>query len=406
MLNPVVSRFLSTGSLVAVIASAASVEATTVAAAPATSAVAGGTTTVVPRGAAYKALRGNRVTISSIGDVKRKGTRYTVPVAGGSVGTTSSLRYAPTDGLLLRRGSRSVRLTGLSVRLAAKGSRVTGRIDGGRAQTLFTLSRPALKVSGTQARATKVDWRLTAVGARKLRRELAAKRLRAGAFARTSFDLRVVSPDALIPGTPAPATPGGGGGGGTPAPTPPATSASCRVLTGDEPTQNSVLDWGLKQSFRNYIGGEGTITTSNGAVAGSTGSYWFGRSSVTAAGADGSLSAAFRGAVYFEKYGTGEAAMLRLWLCNPRIEAPSGAGVGSLFVDMLSKSLSDGKVVEYPNARLAEIDLTKGSRTLTGGFVRWTNVPAKLTAEGVNAFAGFYTTGTALDPLNLTVPAP
>lgn len=366
-----------------------------------------GTTTVKPGGAAYRTLQRAKVTLSTLGDAKRTKAGTRIPVTGGSAAKASELRHSNVDGLLLRRGSSAVRVTGLRIRLDGGKSRVTGRIDGKRAQTLFTIGSTRLKIdsSGGSARTATRSWTLTAAAARTLGRELRVERLRKGTFARASSEVRLA-----IPGTtgaaPGAATPAPGTGGGAVAPTPPPSAVACQALPGDGATQTRVLDWGLRQSFRNYVGSEGRIVFSDGAARSASGTFLFGVSSVTSYDASGALSAAFRGSVYFEKWGTGDAAALRLWLCNPRIDAPAGATVGALHVDMLSKRLDTGTIVEYPNVRLADIDLTAGTRQMSGGAIRWSGVPTKLTAQGVEAFAGFYTAGEALDPLSLTVAVP
>lgn len=369
-------------------------------------AVREGTTTVKPGGAAYRTLRRSKVKLSTLGDAKRTKSGTRIPVTGGSAARSSELRHANVDGLLLRRGSSSVRITGLRIRLTGRKSRVTGRIDGKRARTLFTIGSTRLRIdrSGGSARTATRSWKLTASAARTLGRELRVKGLRRGTFARVSSKVTLTVPGATsaAPG-PATPTPGVGGAVPVPVPAPPPGTVACEALPGGDATQTRVLDWGLRQSFRNYVGGEGSIVASDGADRSAGGSFLFGVSSVTSYDAQGALSAAFRGSVYFEKWGTGEAAALRLWLCNPRIEAPSGAAVGALHVDMLSKRLDTGQIVAYPGVRLADIDLTAGTRQLSGGAVRWSGVPTKLTAAGVEAFAGFYTAGEALDPLNLTV---
>jgi hypothetical protein len=371
----------------------------------ASTSVRAGLTTIAPSGAAYRTLQRAKVRVSPLGDAKKTGSRVRVPITGGTAGKASDLRHAAIDGLVLRRGSRVVRVTGLRIRLTGKGSRVTGRIDGKRARTLFALPSTRLRIdakAGSGRSATR-NWRLTTAAARTLGRELGVPRLRAGAFARASSQVVLAGP-ATSPAPGSSTTPGSGGGAA--APTPPPSSVACRVLPGEGATQTRVLDWGLRQSFRNYVGGEGRIVASDGAATSPAGTYLFGVSTVGGYDASGALSVAFRGSVYFEKWGTGEAAALRLWLCNPRIDAPAGATVGALHVDMLSKRLDTGQIVEYPDVRLADIDLTAGTRQLSGGVMRWSGVPTKLTPQGVEAFAGFYEPGATLDPLNLTVAVP
>lgn len=344
--------------------------------------VGDGAMTVAPGGAAYRALRRSGVSIGSLGGATRAGTRIVLPVAGGTAGRASELRHRAADGLSLRRGRRIVRVTGLRVRLAVSGSRVTGRIDGGGRLTLFTLGWRSLRVAsdaGT-ARGGKAPWRLSVAAARALRRKLGVSRLRPGVFARSTVVVRL-----------------GGGGAAAPGGAKPSAPPASTVGAG------SALDWGLRESFRRYLSGDGVVSASDGATVTASGGYRFPVAAVTGFDAAGALSASFRGTVYFEKHGRGDAAMLRLWLRNPRIEAPAGATRGALYADMASKSLSAGRIIDYPNVRLAEIDLTSGARGFANGTVTWRGVRTTLTAEGVDAFAGFYVAGDALDPLDLSV---
>jgi hypothetical protein len=343
-----------------------------------------GATTVAPGGAAYRALRRSGVSIGALGGATRVGPRIVLPVAGGTAGRASELRHGAGDGFALRRGRRAVRMAGLRVRLAVSGSRVTGRIDGGRRLTLFTLGWRSLRIdadAGT-ARGTRAPWRLSVAAARALRRKLDVPRLRPGVFARSTVAVRLGAGAAVAPGA------------GVPSGSPGAAVST-----------EHALDWGLRESFRRYIVG-GTIAASDGAAVTAAGTYRFPVTAVTAFDAAGALSASFGGTVYFEKHGRGDAALLRLWLRNPRVEAPAGATRGALYADMTSKSLSEGRIVEYPSVRLAEIDLTSGTRGFADGTVTWRGVRTTLTAEGVDAFAGFYVAGDALDPLDLVVRVP
>lgn len=362
----------------------------TAAHAAATTVVTGGTTTLHPTGAAYRTLARAGVRVRSLGDARAVGSRFRLPVTGGLLGGVTVLEHGATDGLLLQGADDAVRLTALRVRLG-RSARVTGRVDGGPASTLFVLDATGLTTAPGGARASrrKVTWRLTARGARTLRRGLGVRGLRAGTFATASLTAALQRPGtAPAPGTPAP-------GPTTPAPGGP----SSRVVAG-------TAAWGVKTSFRSYVGSgtggaAGKIEVSDGAARTADGGFGFGAGSGTADRATGGVDVGFRGTVYFEKHGVGEAAALRVWVRNPHVV--SNGTAATLHADVSSKDLGSGAVVDYPNVAVADLDLTKGSRSATDTTVTWTGIPATLTAAGAPAFAGFYQPGAALDPVSFSV---
>jgi hypothetical protein len=352
--------------------------------------VTGGTTIVRPTGAAYRTLTRAGVRVRSLGDTRARGSRFLLPVTGGLRGGVTVLEHGATDGLLLQRADDVVRLTGLRLRLG-RAARVTGRIDGGAASTLFLMKASGLTGTAASGKATrrKVTWRLTARAARTLRGELGVRGLRAGTFASASLTALLQKPGApAAPGAPAP-------GPATPAPGGP----SPRVVAG-------TAGWGVKTSFRNYVGSAsggatGKIEVSEGATRVPDGTFGFGAGAGTVDRATGGLGVAFRGTVYFEKHGAGESAALRLWVRNPRVVFDGSAAM--LHADVSSKDSATARVVDYPDVALAQLDVTKGSRTTTDTTVTWTAIPATLTEAGAPAFAGFYGAGTELDPISFSV---
>ncbi|WP_022929625.1 HtaA domain-containing protein [Patulibacter americanus] len=362
----------------------------TAAQAAAPTVVTGGATTLRPAGPAYRTLARAGVRVRSLGDARASGSRFVLPVTGGQRGRVTVLEHGATDGLQLQGRDDAVRLTGLRVRLG-RSARVTGRVDGGAASTLFVLKASGLSGTAASGRATRrnVTWRLSAKAARTLRRELGVRDLRAGAFATTSLTALLQKPGAPpAPGAPAP-------GPAAPAPGGPAP----RVVAG-------TAGWGVKTSFRNYVGSAsggatGKIEVSDGATRVPDGTFGFGAGTGTVDRATGALDVAFRGQVYFEKHGSGESAALRLWVRNPRVVF--NGTVAMLHADVSSKDSATARVVDYPNVALAQLDLTKGSRTATDSTVTWTAIPATLTEAGAPAFAGFYGAGTELDPISFSV---
>lgn len=158
-------------------------------------------------------------------------------------------------------------------------------------------------------------------------------------------------------------------------------------------------DWGVKLSFRNYINGpiaQGTTTLSDGVVQNTDGTYAFPILSGDYDSASGDATIQFGGKVAYEGHG----GLLTMTIEDIRIEV--AGGVGELYADVSSKSLSGSGVDEYPNVNLADLDLSGGGLTIDGDTLTLPPTPATLTEAGVPAFADFYPAGADLDPLSFT----
>ncbi|MFC9482097.1 HtaA domain-containing protein [Streptomyces griseus] len=169
--------------------------------------------------------------------------------------------------------------------------------------------------------------------------------------------------------------------------------------------QGGRLDWGIKSSFQSYVtgpiangswnltGGAATVGGSQFRFHSATGSYDPGT---------GAFSSGFSGGVHFTGHtkadGTNE---LDLTISRPTVRINGGSG--TLFADMVSKERGTGKVSNRSQVPLARLGL--GGIDMKGGStpVALTNIPTTLTAEGASAFAGYYTEGTPLDPVSLSV---
>ncbi|KIQ66124.1 hypothetical protein TR51_18345 [Kitasatospora griseola] len=154
------------------------------------------------------------------------------------------------------------------------------------------------------------------------------------------------------------------------------------------------LDWGVKASFRNYVtgpAGGGSVELTGGATRNTDGSYHF---NLASAGYDlttHSLNAAFDGGVRFLAHG----GALDVALSDLRITT-SGT-TGTLTADTASKE-TVGAPAPTPRQDVPLATFTVARDTTTG-----TATPAKLTAEGAKAFAGFYQAGAELDPLSIVL---
>lgn len=219
------------------------------------------------------------------------------------------------------------------------------------------------------------------------------------------------SPSTSDPASPSPSSPA------SPSPTvstsgPASPSASASASASPDPSgtpsqepatdgeiADGTLGWGVKESFRTYVvdgAAHGRITASDGATqADGNGAFTF-----TGATGDydtdaGTLSAAFAGAVEFKGHESGGAYGLDLTLSDLTARLDGGSGELTADVDSLGEK-SDDVVLADLKAGSSELTVRDDVITLDG-------VKATLTKAGAEAFGGFYTAGTELDPVDLSV---
>jgi hypothetical protein len=165
----------------------------------------------------------------------------------------------------------------------------------------------------------------------------------------------------------------------------------------------ATLQWGFKQSFRNYI--SGPIAHGGWTVDGvddTTPFAWSGGAGTAdQAGATGWVN--YGGSIHFtghEGMGvpTGSYA-LDLTISNVRVQQTS-AGAATIVVDTRSNSLADPLTfVDSLDVPFATVDLASATNASDATTVAYSGAPSVLTAEGAAAFSGFYGAGTALDPV-------
>ncbi|MFJ9953166.1 HtaA domain-containing protein [Kitasatospora sp. NPDC091207] len=168
------------------------------------------------------------------------------------------------------------------------------------------------------------------------------------------------------------------------------------------------LDWGIKQSFLTYVTGpiaKGNWALTGGAatVAGST--FRFHSATGAYDPATGALSAAFSGGVRFTGHQENGGNALDLSIGRLTFRAAAGGGAG-LYADVSSKAKDTGQVSSVSQAKLADLSLAGVDLRGAAGTLALSNVPATLTDAGAKAFGNFYTAGTALDPVSLSVNLP
>ena len=180
----------------------------------------------------------------------------------------------------------------------------------------------------------------------------------------------------------------------------PVTAASAAART----VQGGRLDWGIKSSFQSYVTGpiaKGNFSLLGGAATVGGSQFRFHSAKGTYDPDSGALDSGFSGGVRFTGHqkpdGTHE---LDLTISRPTVRISGGSG--TLFADVSSKSKATGRVTSGTQIPLAS--LAVGGINMKGGGspVALNNIPATLTSQGATAFAGYYTAGTALDPVSLS----
>jgi len=156
-----------------------------------------------------------------------------------------------------------------------------------------------------------------------------------------------------------------------------ASPASAEDLSGGR------LDWGVKESFRSYITGpisQGEVQTGDGAST-VDGVYRF----HSAAGSyeDGTARIDYRGWVYF----WGHDGELDLTFANPSVEYSGSAGTLYVYVNGTQTDLAT---------------LSGASLDVSGSTLAVSGAAAVLTANGAEAFAGYYEAGQELDPVSFS----
>ena len=158
------------------------------------------------------------------------------------------------------------------------------------------------------------------------------------------------------------------------------------------------LDWGLKSSFSTYITGpvaNGTITVGGGAGTVGASQYRFHSATGEYDASSGDYTASYSGNVRFVGHLQDDGSYeLDLTLANPSVSISNGAG--TLYADVNAHGTVYNQVA-FGILELGGLDTSGAS-----GSVAVSNIPVTLTAEGAEAFNGFYHAGQALDPVSLT----
>ncbi|WP_432252056.1 HtaA domain-containing protein [Streptomyces sp. HNM1019] len=188
------------------------------------------------------------------------------------------------------------------------------------------------------------------------------------------------------------------------------TAADAHTVADGRTVAGGRLDWGIKSSFQSYVTGpiaKGSWSLRDGAATVGSDQFRFHSATGSYDPADGAFEAAFSGGVRFLGHRKPDGSyQLDLTIGHPTVRIPAGGRGATLYADMTGKAKGTGKVTSARQVPLATLDL--GGVTMRGGGspVVLNHLPAKLTSEGAKAFAGYYTAGTELDPVSLSVDAP
>lgn len=165
------------------------------------------------------------------------------------------------------------------------------------------------------------------------------------------------------------------------------------------------LDWGIKSSFQSYVTGpiaQGSWSLTGGAATVGGSQFRFHSATGAYDPGSGTLRAGFSGGVRFlgHRKATGTYE-LDLTISRPTVRV--SGGTGTLYADMTSRARGSGQVSTRSQVPLASLSLSGIDTRGGSGTLGLAALPATLTAQGASAFAGYYTAGTALDPVTLSV---
>ncbi|MDR2255263.1 MAG: HtaA domain-containing protein [Arthrobacter sp.] len=168
---------------------------------------------------------------------------------------------------------------------------------------------------------------------------------------------------------------------------------------------DATLNWGVKESFRNYVTGPiaaGKIATSNGVTqASETGIFSFTEGSGVLKDGKGTIS--FKGELNF----TGHSGQMDLTYSNVRVKLTS-ATTGVVLLDAKAPKTGMTDAFDLKNIEFAKITFPASALTIKDSVLTLKDAAVKLTTDGSKAMADFYDAGQEIDPLSInalvTVP--
>ncbi|MDO8187078.1 HtaA domain-containing protein [Conexibacter sp. JD483] len=170
-------------------------------------------------------------------------------------------------------------------------------------------------------------------------------------------------------------------------------------------TSGAGLDWGLKESWRNYIGPAGT-TLSDGVTRNADGTFHFPVTGGSYEPDTGTTVVRFGGTVVFLGHCEGEGGTrpcaLDLTLSNPRVEITEDGS--SLYATVASRPIEGGEIRPFENLNVAALDTEDATPAVDATTTSWSGLPARMTLEGSSVFT--YTVGTVLDAVSFGYDGP
>ena len=404
--------FASSLRLLLVVAAMASF--TFVAAAPASAAIetTGSGTVAIGSGKAGKALGKARVSVVAVKPAtsKRKGGLTSVVAPASSVAVGSTTTVGLRGGIAFKRGKAKASFSKLKVKITQKRATVTGVLGGKRLSLVTGSAASVIDPVERRIRLSGAKVSLTGDAAKALRKKLKLRKLPAGPAGTLSVSVRwteilpLVDPYFEQCGIAASSKLNGS----LPAPAP------LPVLTGAKPTVGAGVNWGFRESFRNYIfGAGGSMQALDGAGLVQTGPS---PSSFTWPNAPGSYTANdpvdlnddqaivnSTGSVLFCNSPHG----FRVVISNPTvvIDGDQGRIIADVDANFTNKWIPSQRI------DFATLDLTGVTPfyNRSGAEVTWSDVPVKLTQSGADAICGTgdapvcgYAEGNPLDPISVT----
>nr|WP_255549167.1 HtaA domain-containing protein [Corynebacterium sp. TAE3-ERU30] len=166
------------------------------------------------------------------------------------------------------------------------------------------------------------------------------------------------------------------------------------------------MEWALRESFINYVGGATSVSggaskTIEGDARVERG-YRFTLKKVSYDEDTATTRAEFNGTVHFLQYCSGStpargSCALDLEFSDPTIVVGEDS---YLEMDVYAKQYPSGDVFEKKRARIATINPSSATFTQDGSMAQWSNLVPTLTADGVRAFSNFYNLGSPLAPVS------
>ncbi|MFG2875988.1 HtaA domain-containing protein [Streptomyces sp. NPDC048337] len=168
--------------------------------------------------------------------------------------------------------------------------------------------------------------------------------------------------------------------------------------------QGGRLDWGIKSSFQSYVTGpaaKGGFQLKSGAATVGGSLFRFHSAAGSYDPDSGAFEASYAGGVTFQGHQKSDGVYeLEMSVSRPTVRI--GGGKGTLYADVSSKAKDTGAVTSRSQVPFATLGLGGVDMKGGGSPIVLSNVPATLTEEGAQAFAGYYAAGAQLDPVSLS----